>query len=401
MRSLVVSRAPTRFAAARLLSRYAVERAVESGPLTLRDGPAKNLPSPEWRRVTPLLSGICGSDLATVFFETSRYFEPLTSFPFTPGHEAVVELSDEPGTRYVLEPALTCSVRGVPLCGACTRGETELCSNITVGDLSEGIQTGYCSSTGGAWSTEFIAHLSTLHRLPEEYTLEDSVMIEPFACAIHAALRPAKRAGSLAVIGAGTVGLSILAAARALGCYSSITIAAKHPIQREIAGQLGADAVIQPGELARRARRTVPSNRAGRYIGGGFDVVIDAVGSSNSLETAILGVVPGGEVVVAGMPATTHLDLAPLWHREVTVKGSYAYGTESLGPEIASRLGQPSLVRTFSLAIALASTANIGRMVTHRYRLADYVEAVAKARAGGREDAVKVVFDIRKVKHDG
>ncbi len=401
MRSLVVSRTPARFATARLLSRFAVERAVESGPLTLRDGPPKQPPNSDWRRAVPILSGICGSDLATIFFEASRYFDPMTSFPFTPGHEVVVELPEDPGVRFVLEPALTCSVRGTPPCNACASGNTQLCSNTTFGDLAEGIQTGFCSSTGGGWSTEFLAHKDTLHRLPAEYTLEESVMIEPFACAIHAALRPARRSGSLAIVGAGTVGLSILAAAKALGCYSSITVAAKHPIQRELARQLGADAVIDPSELARRARSAAKANRAGSYLGGGFDSTIDAVGSAGSLESAILSTAPGGEVVAAGMPATTHLDLAPLWHREINLKGSYAYGTEVLGPEIATRLNQPQSIRTFSLAIALAKSANIGALVTHKFRLSEYVEAISKARAGGKEDAVKVVFDMRKVKHDG
>ena len=113
-----------------------------------------------------------------------------------------------------------------------------------------------------------------------------------------------------------------------------------------------------------------------------------------------------GTAVVAGVPSG-----ASTGSREAVERRDHdaaRYGglgvlgaVGSVGGEIASRLAQPSLVRTFSLAIALANTAGIGRMVTHRYRLADYVEAVAKARAGGREDAVKVVFDIRKVKHDG
>ena len=49
-----------------------------------------------------MLSGICGSDLATVDGKSSRDFEPLVSFPFVPGHEVFGELED--GTRVVLEP---------------------------------------------------------------------------------------------------------------------------------------------------------------------------------------------------------------------------------------------------------------------------------------------------------
>ena len=50
-------------------------------------------------RVRPRLAGICGSDLATIDGHSSRYFEPIVSFPFTPGHEVVGELDD--GSRVV------------------------------------------------------------------------------------------------------------------------------------------------------------------------------------------------------------------------------------------------------------------------------------------------------------
>ena len=44
---------------------------------------------PGWGRVRPLLSGICGSDLATIAGKSSFYFSPLVSLPFVPGHEVV------------------------------------------------------------------------------------------------------------------------------------------------------------------------------------------------------------------------------------------------------------------------------------------------------------------------
>lgn len=397
MRAVVLRRDPVRFAAARVLRDRFTERALESGPLVLEERDPLPLPGPSWVRVRPLLAGICGSDLATVFFGSSRYFEPLTSLPFVPGHEVVCERIDAPGPRYVVEPALTCEVRGVPLCAACAAGETQRCSSITLGDLEEGIQLGYCASTGGGWSTEFVVHESALHTVPEDLSNEDAVMIEPLACALHTVLRSSTNGGHLAIIGAGTVGLSALAAAATLEERATITVAAKYPIQRELATALGATTVVGADELLARARRLTPSNRAGRYLGVGFDTVIDAVGSASSMELAITAVRPGGEVVLAGMPARVPIDLAPLWHREVRLVGSYAYGTEHLDAAMAGRAGlepAPTSIRTFALAIALAGRLGLGRLVTHRYRLADYVQAIAKAHRGGRDDAVKVAFDL-------
>jgi threonine dehydrogenase-like Zn-dependent dehydrogenase len=378
------------------------ERALKSGPVTLRDLEAPQLPGPDWIRVKPLLAGICGSDLATVFFESSRYFLPLVSFPFVPGHEVVVETEAMPG-HYVIEPALTCKVRGLELCANCRSGNTQLCQNVNLGDIDVGIQTGYCASTGGGWATELVAHRETLHKVPDGMALSDAVMIEPLACAIHTALRPESAGTNLAIIGAGTVGLTILAAAVALKRFDSCTIAAKYPIQKEMAVQFGADAVVSPGELLSRARRLGPYNRIGHFLGGGFDVVIDAVGSKSSLSLALEAVKPQGEIVLAGMPARLDIDLAPLWHKEVALKGSYAYGTEYLEQEVAASLGVPQSVRTFDLAVALAQSLSIGRLVTHRYHLTDYVTAIAKARGAGKQDAIKVVFDMTKKrkKNDG
>jgi hypothetical protein len=82
------------------------------------------------------------------------------------------------------------------------------------------------------------------------------------------------------------------------------------------------------------------------------------------------------------------IDLAPLWHRELTLVGAYAYGTES--PP-----GAPEPHRTFALAISLVASAQLGSLVSAAYPLERYEEAIAHAGAAGRRGAVKVVFDLR------
>src|SRR6266581_2379750 len=81
--------------------------------LHLGDVPEPELPAAGWMRVMPSLSGICGSDLAAIGGHASLYLDPLTSYPFVPGHEVVGVLED--GSRVVIEPALAAS------CGASSR----------------------------------------------------------------------------------------------------------------------------------------------------------------------------------------------------------------------------------------------------------------------------------------
>ena len=190
MKALLFERSIPRYArGASRRRRIASGRGANVGPLRLTDVDEPELPNDEWHRVRPRLAGICGSDLATVDGKASRYFEPIVSFPFVPGHEIVGELDDD--ARIVVEPVLKCAARGVtPKCDACTRGATNLCERTAFGHIEPGLQTGYCSDTGGGWSQVFVAHESQIHRVPDGMSDEAAVMVEPTACAVHAARRP-------------------------------------------------------------------------------------------------------------------------------------------------------------------------------------------------------------------
>ncbi len=101
MKALRFRRNLPRYAAARLAGSLIPGQGATFGPLELVDFDPPAEPGPDWVRVRPRLSGICGSDLATVDGRSARYFEPLVSFPFVPGHEVVGDLDDD--QRVVLE----------------------------------------------------------------------------------------------------------------------------------------------------------------------------------------------------------------------------------------------------------------------------------------------------------
>ncbi|HEY1635127.1 MAG TPA: zinc-binding dehydrogenase [Acidimicrobiales bacterium] len=394
MKALLFERSIPRYAAARVVSSLGSGRGVTVAPLRLTDIDPPDLPGPGWTRVRPRLAGICGSDLTTLDGKSSRYFEPIVSLPFVPGHEVVgdVEGADRALTgRVVIEPVLGCRARGVdPPCPACAVGDTGGCERVAFGHLKAGLQTGYCADTGGGWSDGLVAHTSQLHPVPDRLSDEAAVMVEPAACAVHAALSAGVTEGStVVVLGAGTLGLCTIAALRQLTLPGTLLAGAKHPAQRQLASALGADLVVDPGEVPRAVRRLTRSLAAGAQLTGGADVVLDCVGSADSIEHALSVVRPRGRVILVGMPGATRIDLTPLWHREISLTGAYAYGRESTG-------GNGSRPRTFELAFELVDHAGLDRLVSAHYPLERFQDAVEHAGSAGRRGATKVVFDLRE-----
>lgn len=385
-----MERSVHRFAAARAASEWRSGGGARVGALRLVDAEPPELPGPDWQTLRPRLSGICGSDLATVDGRSSRWFEPIVSFPFVPGHEVVADTDD--GRRVVVEPVLHCAIRGTdPPCGQCAAGRTNHCERLTTGHLSPGLQSGYCSDTGGGWSLSMIAHRLQLHEVPVDWSDQAAVMIEPVACAVHGALSaPAGEETTAVVIGAGTLGLATIAAAHRLRPdIVSLIAVAKHPEQRSLAAQLGATTVVEPDALKRAVRRSTGGWLLDNgQLTAGAPLVFDCVGTAESLSEALAVVAPGGTVVMIGMPGHVGVDLTGLWQREVRLVGAYAYGPE---PSAGGR-------HSFDLSMELVDAAGLERLVTATYTLDRYSDAIEHAASAGRRGAVKIAFDMRNEK---
>ena len=385
MDALLFPRKEVRYVAAMAASRLKPGAGASVGPLKLTQLEPPDLPGVGWEHVTTRLAGICGSDLATIDGQASRYFESLASFPFIPGHEVVGERTD--GSRVVLEPVLGPETRGeVPSWPGAAQADGNDYGHLVSGDLEPGLQTGSCASTGGGWSEVFAAHSSQLHEVADELSDEAAVMIEPTAAGVHAVLRGnVPDGGTVAVIGAGTMGLTAIAALRKFTKADAIVVAARYPHQHKAARLLGADLTVVPEELGRAIRRAAGTRVIGSTLGSGVDVTIDAVGSSNSLTDAIAFTRPRGRVVLLGMPNQVDMNLTALWHRETELVGAYCYGTEHAHGD----------THTFVLATELVTDLDLGQLVSELYPLSEYQTAIEHAAQAGPRGLIKVAFDLR------
>ena len=153
--------------------------------------------------------------------------------------------------------------------------------------------------------------------------------------------------------------------------------------------ELGATAVVEPGELRRAVRRATGSwILDSGQLTGGAEVVFDCVGSAESIGDALAVAAPGGTVVLLGMPGHVGVDL--------TGCGSGRSAWPAPTPTARSRRRAAGTASTWPWSVVEA--AGLDRLVSATYPLDRYAEAIEHAASAGRRGAVKVAFDLRPEK---
>ncbi|MGE5801923.1 MAG: alcohol dehydrogenase catalytic domain-containing protein [Gemmatimonadota bacterium] len=300
-----------------------------------------------WVGLRVRLSGICGTDVSLVTGRDSLYLEPEASYPFVPGHELVAAVEAEglapavadsplqPGTRCAVWSVLGCRARGVAQpCGPCGGGWEGLCERRGDEWPGRGIGIGFNAETGGGWSHTCLAHRSQLWPLSPRVADEDAVLLDPAATALAALLRSeAPERERTLVIGGGTIGLLIAYLHRALARPGVCELLVRYESQRAWAERHGVSVTMVRGASAFREWAAARGMRAVHVVGYGYvfrgmyDRVIDAAGTRSSLTQALQAVRPLGMVVMVAAPPTLDgVDPTPLWYREISVRGIYAYG---------------------------------------------------------------------------
>lgn len=370
------------------------------------DIPEPELPGDQWVKIKTHYGGICGTDTSTIHLKNSPYYSPFTSSPFTLGHENVGAIAEvgkgvsswEVGQRVIAEPTLWCAPRGFSKdkwCQYCARGEVNQCVHTLQGDLAPGLAIGACRDTGGSWSRYYTAHQSQLYHVPENVTDENALLVEPFACGLHAALGhfPADEE-TILIIGAGTIGLMQLAALRALGSKADILVSARYPFQDEAARKLGASKVFIGGDLyaqvAEYTRASLHKPIIGkRVLVGGVDRTFECVGSDSAIEDALRLTRTKGHVVIVGVPGiVNNVDLTPLFDKELQVNAAYIYH------HAETYQGQTRHTYDIALDMMASGQVDLGWMVTNRYPLGEYSTAFKQIGNHKKHPIIKAVFEF-------
>ncbi len=292
-------------------------------------------PTSDGVRVRIRSAGICGSDLHLVALGT-----PLAQ---TLGHELAGVLTD--GTAVAIEPLLPCGA-----CEFCTAGDYNLCRK------GPGIVMGV--GRDGGMTEEVRVPERCLVPLPAGVAVSEACLVEPLAVAVHGLRKAGLTGGTrVAVIGAGTIGLCAVAAARAIG--AEVGLIARHERQLEAGERLGAGALAEE-----------------------CDLVVDCAGTRSALERALELCRPGGTLLLlATYWDGFELPGFALTLKEIHVVPSSLYGRHGGGRDVDAAAAllavQPEIART---------------LITHRYPLDAAGEAFRVA-ADRKAGSIKVVLE--------
>jgi threonine dehydrogenase-like Zn-dependent dehydrogenase len=391
--------------------------------LRYTDIPDAPLLADDWVVIRTRSCGICGSDHKQVFLD-GNVDNPMTaviSWPQVLGHEVVGTVEKvgpkvtrvRAGDRVALNPWLSCLPRGIdPPCPACREGKNTLCRNFTRGRLAPGIHTGNSRDATGGFAEFVPAHETMAVPIPVGVTWDQAVLSDPFSVAFHSVLKVTPFPGSVcAVYGCGNLGLLTVHILKRVFRDVRVIAVARFPHQAAMARRFGADLVLDSAperriieEVARFVGCDVYAHRPGRpWLLEGVDTVFDTVASPRTLATGIRIVKAravradgpeSGAIVVTGVASPRRFEWTPWYFKDVRVIGSNAFAVETFE-------GRTEHAYSHYFRFLADGRVDPVAMLTHRFPLARYKDALIDSHEQGRSGALKVLFEFPGPGGDG
>jgi L-iditol 2-dehydrogenase len=274
--------------------------------------------------------GICHSDIELL---EGRYIIPF-NYPIIPGHEWSAEVV-EVGSKVAKLKA------GDRVVGECVIGQEH-----------------FGFSISGAMAEFFIAKADWLHKLPENVSWTQGALVEPFSCGYYATVRAENMDASdtVAVFGAGPIGLGVIAASAAKG--ARVIVIEPSVDRAKIAQSLGAEIVIDP--IKQNTKDAVMDATKGV----GATIVIDASGRPEAMAQTLEVAAFHGRVVIIGISVggKAETEMGLIQSKELQVRG--IIGSPGVWPETIRFLSRTNL--------------DLSKLVTSTFDISDADKAYQK-----------------------
>lgn len=308
-------------------------------------------------------SGICGSDI--------HYWDQGAPVGLVMGHEfsGVVE---DPGSRKDLKKGDRVTALPISPCGkceACRKGQIQYCTET----WNEAI--GLSLDNPGGYTSIIAVRHDMVIKVPDNIKDEEVAMVEPMAVGLHAAHLGCIAVGDdVLVIGGGIIGLASATFAKKEGA-SFVALTETNELRGKKAVKLGAaDEYYNALD-----EKTVPTLM--EKTKGGFDVVIECVGNSAAVNSALTLVKPGGIVVLVGVATDaipTYTVMAVM--KELVVQGAIGYDYNEF---------------TSCIKLISEKQLNVMKYVDDIVPLSKVQDAYLRL-TSGKDEAVKILIDPNK-----
>jgi D-xylulose reductase len=309
--------------------------------------------------------GVCGSD---VHYYTHGEIGPFVlKEPMVLGHEAsgvIVEVGREvknlhKGDRVCMEP-------GIP-------DPNSIESRLGMYNLDPHVRFWATPPVHGVLRPTVVHPAAFTFKLPENVSFAEGAMVEPLAVGVHAATKACIKPGDIAVIsGAGPIGMVTALAALAGGC-SQVIVSDAVDEKLEIAASLGP---ITPVNIRRQSLTEVVAKITND---AGADLLFEASGNANAIESIFEPVRPGGRVVLIGMPGKpVPLSIEAAMIKEITIATIFRYA--HVYPRALQLIGSGKI--------------DVKSLITDRYKFADSIKAFEYA-TNMKPTSVKIQIELR------
>lgn len=311
--------------------------------------------------------GVCGSDVPRVMTKGTY------RFPLIPGHEFAGTVAAvgrgvrgwNEGDRVAVFPLIPCR-----RCAMCEAQYYEMCEDYDY----------LGSRSNGAFAEYVVAPAWNLVRLPRQVSMEEAAMTEPAAVARHALGRGVVAVGdSVAIFGAGPIGLLLAQWAKAMGAAMVVVIDVR--ADKIEAAKQATEAVCLDAskvEVTEEVRRLSD--------GAGVDVAIEAAGVPETVRQCIQVTAPAGDVVLLGNPSRDVMlpmgEASLILRKQLDIHGSW--NSSYLGDGAEDDW-------TATLEAMARGHLRVEPLITHRYRIEQASEAFSMM-SEGREFYNKVIF---------
>lgn len=309
--------------------------------------------------------GVCGSDVH--YYVNGRIADQILEYPATLGHECAATVMEigtgvrglDVGDRVVVDPALVCGT-----CDQCTRGRVNTCRNLQF--------MGCPGQAPGAVAEFSVMPAENCYPIPGSISLDAASLVEPLSVGLQAVrLGQIHRGMTMAILGAGPIGLSVLLSAKAVArCTVYVTDLLDRRLDMAVC--MGADWIGNDDrqDVERAIAKSEPA---------GLDLVFECSGDPVCINRGLRMLGPGGTLVIVGIPPSPEVEFDV--HRMRTWELSVKNVRRQAG--------------CIEPVIRLLSTGQIdaGPLVTHRFGLAEIREAFELV-ADYRDGVIKAVLEL-------